>query len=94
MKAELNEVVEAATGSYSTTREFLQYIHSMLVVKNHQKIRSRYLVYEFYFTDIVLKFRFISLWLYFAIIKMCAEQCALQLYRTSIRSFALFQLQS
>ena len=92
MKAELNEAVEAATGSYSTTREFLQY--SMLVVKNHQNFRSRYLVYEFYFTDIVLKFRFISLWFYFAIMKMCAEQCALQLYRTSIRSFALFQLQS
>ena len=47
-----NEAVEAATSSYSTTGEFLRYIHSVLVVKSHQKIRSRYLVHEFYLTDI------------------------------------------
>ena len=44
--------MEAATSSYSTTGEFLQHIHSVLVVKNHQKIRSRYLVHEFSLTDI------------------------------------------
>ena len=44
--------MEAATSSYSTTGEFLRYIHSVLVVKNHQKIRSTYLVHEFYLTDI------------------------------------------
>ena len=49
--AELNERVEAATSSYSATGEFLQYIYSVLVAKNHQKIRSRCLV-EFSFTDI------------------------------------------
>ena len=36
--AEPNERVEAATSSYSATGEFLQYIYSMLVDKNHQKI--------------------------------------------------------
>ena len=50
--AELNEIVEEATSSYSATDEFLQYIHSVLVAKNHQKIRSRCLVHEFSFTDI------------------------------------------
>ena len=50
--AELNERVEAATSSYSATGEFLQYIYSVLVAKNHQKIRSRCLVHEFFFTDI------------------------------------------
>ena len=49
---ELNESVEAATGSYSATGKFLQYIYSVLVAKNHQKIRSRCLVHEFSFTDI------------------------------------------
>ena len=35
---ELNERVEAATSSYSATGKFLQYIYSVLVAKNHQKI--------------------------------------------------------
>ena len=52
--AELNERVEAATSSYSATGKFLQYIYSVLVAKNHQKIRSRCLVHEFFFTDIFL----------------------------------------
>ena len=38
---ELNERVEAATSSYSATGEFLQYIYSVSVAKNHQRIRSR-----------------------------------------------------
>ena len=50
--AELNKRVEAATSSYSATGEFLQYIYSVLVVKNHQKIWSRYLFNEFSITDI------------------------------------------
>ena len=44
--------MEAATSSYSATGKFLQYIYSMLVAKNHQKIQSRCLVQEFSFTDI------------------------------------------
>ena len=52
--AELNERVEATNSSYSTTSEFLQYIYSVLVAKNHQKIRSRCLVHEFSVTDIFL----------------------------------------
>ena len=35
---ELNERVTAATSSYSATGEFLHYIYSVLVAKNHQKI--------------------------------------------------------
>ena len=33
--AELNERVEAATSSYSTAVEILQYIYSVLPAKNH-----------------------------------------------------------
>ena len=50
---ELNERVGTATSSYFATGKFLQYIYSVLVAKNHQKIRSRCLVYEFSFMDIV-----------------------------------------
>ena len=50
--AELNERVETATSIHCATGEFLQYIYSMLVAKNHQKIQSRCLVHEFSFTDI------------------------------------------
>ena len=50
--ARLNERVEAATTSYSATGKFWQYIYSMVVAKNHQKIRSRCLVHELLFTDI------------------------------------------
>ena len=49
---ELNERVEAATSIYSASGKFLQYIYSVLVAKNHQKIQSRCLVHEFFFTDI------------------------------------------
>ena len=38
--------------NYSVTGKFWQYIYSLLVAKNHQKIRSRCLVHEFSFTDI------------------------------------------
>ena len=39
--AEPNERVGTATSSYSATGEFLQYIYSVPVAKNQQKIRSR-----------------------------------------------------
>ena len=51
--AELNYRVEAATSSCSATGEFLQYVYSMLVDKNHQTIRSRCLAHEFSITDIL-----------------------------------------
>ena len=38
--AELNERAEAATGSHSVTGDSLQYIYSVLVTKNHQKINQ------------------------------------------------------
>ena len=50
--AELNETVEAAASSYSASGEFSRYIYSVLVAKNHQKIRSRCLFHEFSFADI------------------------------------------
>ena len=50
--AELNEIAEAATGSYSITGDSLQYIYSVPVSKNHRNSRSRCLVYEFPFIDI------------------------------------------
>ena len=50
--AELSKRAEAATSSYSATGDFLQYIYSVFVTKNHQKIRSGCLVHEFSFTDI------------------------------------------
>ena len=53
MYAELNERVEAATSKYSVTGDSLQYIYSVPVTKNYRTIRSRSLVHEFSFTDIV-----------------------------------------
>ena len=52
--AELNETEEAATSSYSATGEFLRYVYSVLVAKNHHNIWSRCLVNKFSFTDIFL----------------------------------------
>ena len=43
---------EAATSSYFETCNFLQYICPILVAKNCQKIQSRCIVHEFFFTDI------------------------------------------
>ena len=43
---ELDERAEAATGSYSATGDFLQHIYSVLLTKNHQKIRSRILFFH------------------------------------------------
>ena len=50
--AELNQKVETTTSSYSETGVFLQCIYSVLVAKNHQMIRSRCLVHEFFFTNV------------------------------------------
>ena len=94
--AELNERAEAAKSRYSQTGEFLQYIYSVLVAKNYQKIRSKCLVHEFSFTDIfndinrgyraailpkILCGCFHSIWMWrlVAIMKRCAEQCAIVL---------------
>ena len=45
LHAEFNERVEAATNSYFATGDFLQYIYSVPVVGNYQKIRFRCLVH-------------------------------------------------
>ena len=52
LRAKLNKKAEAASSSYSAAVDFLQYIHSVLVAKNHYKIRSRCFVHEFSFKDI------------------------------------------
>ena len=51
LNAGLNERAEAPTSSYSVTGDFLQYIYSVPVTKNHQDIRSQGLVHEFSITD-------------------------------------------
>ena len=51
---ELHKRPEAGTSSYSATGDFLEYIYSVLVAKNHQKIQFRCLVHEFSFTDVFL----------------------------------------
>ena len=103
MYVELNEGVEAATNSYYATGDFLQYAYSLLVAKNHNKMRSRCLVHEFFFfsqilfNDIKHGYRaailksficgcvyFIWLWLLIAIMKRCAERCALQMSLISL----------
>ena len=47
-----NLAKEAATSGYFATDDFLQYIYSVFVAKNHQKIRSKCLVHKFSITDI------------------------------------------
>ena len=49
--AELNERVEAATGSYSVIGIYLQYIYSVPVTENHPNIQRRCLAHEFLFKD-------------------------------------------
>ena len=92
LRAEINERTEAATSSYSAKVDFLQYIYSVLVAKNHYKIR----LWCLYFSTILIMFteqlccrkvlcgcfRFIWLWQLIPIIKRGAERCALHLYCT------------
>ena len=53
--AEFNERAEAATSSYSTTSNILQYIYSGFLAKSGQKNQSECLVHKFSFTDIFLR---------------------------------------
>ena len=87
----------AATSSYSATTDFLQHIYSALVVKYHEKIRSRCSVYEFSFTytlndindgyrAVILKKNYLRLLPFHMAVKRRAERCAVQLYGTSLRS--------
>ena len=55
--AELNERVEAATGSYSVTGDSLQYIYYVPMAKNHRNIWLRCLIHEFCFTDVFNDYR-------------------------------------
>ena len=98
--------MEEATSSYSATGEFLQDTYSMLVDKNHQKIRSRCLAHEFSFTDFfndinhgykaaLLKKNF--LWLLSIYMDVACYSYYEKGRRTNARSlsiFILFQLQS
>ena len=80
---ELNERVEATTSSYSATIEILQYIYSVLVAKNHQKIRSTCLVHEFSFTDIFFNS------VYMAVVSYCYYEKVRRTMRTAIVSYLL-----
>ena len=90
--AEVKETVEAATSIDSATGELLRCVYSVLVIKDHQNIRSKCLVDEFSFTDIFLKFYFIWLSLLIAIMKRCVEWCALQLYCKHLLEGTLMQI--
>ena len=50
--SEHNKRAEAAKSSYSAACNFLQYIDSMIMAKDHLKMRSRCLVHKFSFKDI------------------------------------------
>ena len=80
--AELNERAEAATISYSATTDYLQYTYSVLVAKNHQKIRSRCLVQK--------KLKKYSLWLflfYMAVATYCYYEKVRRTMRIAIVSY-------
>ena len=81
---ELNKRVEAATSSYFAMSKFLQYIYSVLVANNHQKIRSRCLVYEFFLTDIFFLIPF-----YMAVASYCFYEKVRRTMRTVIISYLL-----
>ena len=81
--AELNERVEVATSSYSATGKFLQYICSVLVAKNHQKIRSRCLVREFSCRDTFL------IPFYMAVASYCYYEKVRRTMHTAILSYLL-----
>ena len=51
-KAKYNLLAYLATSDYSAAGDFLQYIYSVLVAKNYQKILLRCLVRETSFTGI------------------------------------------
>ena len=99
--AKLNERAEAATSNYSATTDFLQYIYSALVAKNHQKIRSSCLVHEFSFTDIfndindgyrAATLKKTSLWLlpfYMVVATYCYYEKVRRTMRTAIVSYLL-----
>ena len=88
--AELNERVEVATSSYFATDIFVQRVYSVLVAKNYQKFLSRR------FINIKKKISgcFLCFWLslHIAIMKRCAEWCALQLYCTSLKPTTMLDI--
>ena len=101
LHAELKERVEAAASSCSAEVDFLQFIHSVLVAKNHQKIRLTCLVYELYelviVNDINRGYRAAiskksSLWLlsfYMAMATYCYYEKVRRTLRTAIVSYLL-----
>ena len=98
-RVKLKERAEAAPSRYCATGNFSQYIFSVLVAKNYQKIRSRSLVHEIpsemflgilvmvteqlYWRKIICGY-LRFIWLLIAVMKWCTERCTLQLYRTSL----------
>ena len=71
----LNERVEASTSTYSATTNFLQYIYYALNNTIYYALMTLITVAE------QLSYRKLLI----AFMKSCAEPCALQLYRTSLK---------
>ena len=85
--------MEAVTSSYSATDDLLRYIYSVLLWRRIIRISNQGVYFMNFPSQIFFNFHFIWLWFLIAIMKRCAEQCTLQLYRTSLSIFILFQLQ-
>ena len=99
--------MEAATSSCSATDKFLQYIYSIIIRSSDQGVLFMNFPSQIFLTILIMVtkqfysrkilcgyFRFIWVWLLIAIMKRRIERWSLQMYRTSLSIFILFQLQS
>ena len=99
--------MEAATSSCSATDKFLQYIYSIIIRSSDQGVLFMNFPSQIFLTILIMVtkqfywrkilcgyFRFIWVWLLIAIMKRRLERWTLQLYRTSLSIFILFQLLS
>ena len=99
--------MEAATSSCSATDKFLQYIYSIIIRSSDQGVLFMNFPSQIFLTILIMVtkqfysrkilcgyFRFIWVLLLIAIMKRRIERWSLQMYRTSLSIFILFQLQS
>ena len=99
--------MEAATSSCSATDKFLQYIYSIIIRSSDQGVLFMNFPSQIFLTILIMVtkqfysrkilcgyFRFIWVWHLIAIMKRRIERWSLQMYRTSLSIFILFQLQS
>ena len=83
-----NKRAEATTSGYSATGEFLQYIYSVLVAKNHQKIELRFINFpqQIFFNEINHGYRATF---YMAVATYCYYEKVRKMMRTAIASYLL-----